>query len=321
VGFGWEADDLDGTSGAAVDELFFNEGEFSLTVRAGSRRGALVAAQTAPLLRYPRVRVEARVVDGAASRDDLQVGWDSTGTVVLVSGTMHPGRTRTISLAYRHPADAWRAALTEALARGGITISGRRAVVRSASPVALGAVTSMSFADVLARMEKPSQNQIAEILFRTAGRVRSGTGSADSAQRVVERQLTTWGVSPDQLVVRDGSGLSRHNFVSPTAIVRVLEAMRTHPDFRVFYDALPIAGRDGTIGSRMRGTPAEGNVRAKTGTLSRVRALSGYVTTPDGRTLLMSFFCNNFVTPTREVDRVVDALVAQLATLRLERRE
>ena len=89
--------------------------------------------------------------------------------------------------------------------------------------------------------------------------------------------------------------------------------MRRHGEFRTFYDALPIAGMDGTIRNRMRGTPAQGNVHAKTGTLDKARALSGYVTTADGRLLLFSMLANNHVVPNREVERVQDALAAFLA--------
>ncbi|MCU0636032.1 MAG: D-alanyl-D-alanine carboxypeptidase/D-alanyl-D-alanine-endopeptidase [Gemmatimonadaceae bacterium] len=321
IGSAWEADDLDGTSGAAIDELFFNEGEFTLQVRAGARAGARAVASTAPLSAYPRVRVTARTATGPVDRDALEVGWDSTGATMEVRGEIAPGTERRLFLAYRHPADAWRAAATEALRRAGITITGRHSRVSTGTPVVLASVTPLPFADVLRRMEKPSQNQLAEILYRTVGRARTGSALPDSAQRAVERQLAEWGVPSDHAAIRDGSGLSRHNYLTPTAIVRVLDVMRRREDFPVFYDALPIAGRDGTIANRMKGTPAEANVRAKTGTLDKARALSGYVTAPDGRLLLFSMLCNNWTTPVREVERVQDAIAARLAVLRLDRRE
>jgi D-alanyl-D-alanine carboxypeptidase/D-alanyl-D-alanine-endopeptidase (penicillin-binding protein 4) len=89
--------------------------------------------------------------------------------------------------------------------------------------------------------------------------------------------------------------------------------MRKRPDFKVFYDALPIGGVDGTIATRMRGTPAQGNVHAKTGTVDRSHALSGYVTTADGRMLLFSFQANNYTVPNTQVERVQDWIAAQLA--------
>ena len=137
---------------------------------------------------------------------------------------------------------------------------------------------------------------------------------------MVERQLLAWGADSAGFAVRDGSGLSRHDYVSPETIVRVLDAMRRHPEFALFRDALPIAGVDGTIRTRMRGTPAAGNAHAKTGTLDKARNLSGYVTTADGRLLLVSLMANNHVVSNREVERVQDAILAWVAGTPLEGR-
>jgi D-alanyl-D-alanine carboxypeptidase/D-alanyl-D-alanine-endopeptidase (penicillin-binding protein 4) len=166
-------------------------------------------------------------------------------------------------------------------------------------------------------MMKPSQNQVAEAFLRTLGLERAGVGTADSGRRVVERQFALWNIPSDAFIVRDGSGLSRSDLISPEAIVSILEAMRRSPNFAVFYESLPIAGVDGTIRTRMRDTPAQGNLRAKTGTLSMVRSLSGYVRTADGRLLECSMLCNNWTTPQASVDRVQDTIGAALAQLRL----
>ena len=129
--------------------------------------------------------------------------------------------------------------------------------------------------------------------------------------------MATWGVSPSTFVVRDGSGLSRYDYLAPEAIVHVLDVMRRSPNFQLFYDALPIAGVDGTIRTRMRGTPAENNVHAKTGSVANARSLSGYVRTVDGRMLIFSILSNNWTIPANDVTRVQDAIAARLAALRL----
>ena len=141
-------------------------------------------------------------------------------------------------------------------------------------------------------------------------------GSADSGARVVRDQLLAWGARADGFVVRDGSGLSRYNVVSPETIIRVLDAMRTGPHFALFHRSLPIAGVDGTVRNRMRGTAAANNVHAKTGTLNMVRSLSGYVTTAGGRPLLFSLLANHFTVPTRDIDALHEAIVVRLAALR-----
>jgi D-alanyl-D-alanine carboxypeptidase/D-alanyl-D-alanine-endopeptidase (penicillin-binding protein 4) len=145
----------------------------------------------------------------------------------------------------------------------------------------------------------------------------TGSGRPDSAAAVVQRQIGQWGVVPSEAVIRDGSGLSRYDYISPRTVVRILDAMRRSRDFRVYYDALPIAGVDGTIRNRMKGTPAEGNVHAKTGSVALSRSLSGFVTTANGRLLIFSLLSNNWTVPVREVERVQDTIGARLAALQL----
>jgi D-alanyl-D-alanine carboxypeptidase/D-alanyl-D-alanine-endopeptidase (penicillin-binding protein 4) len=252
----------------------------------------------------------------AARPEPLRAAYDSLGNTLVISGTIALGDSLTTTVSYRHPADAYLAALQEALADSGIVVTGKRLARGDTAGRAADTLTTLvsaSFADVLRRTQKPSQNQLAELLFRTSGLVTSGSGSADSARAVGARTLASWGISSADAAYRDGSGLSRHDYVTPRAIVKVLDAMRRSPHFAIYRDALPIAGVDGTIRSRMRGTPAQGNARGKTGTLDKARALSGYVTSADGQLVLFSLLCNNYTVPTREVERVQDALVVMLA--------
>jgi D-alanyl-D-alanine carboxypeptidase/D-alanyl-D-alanine-endopeptidase (penicillin-binding protein 4) len=323
LGLGWEWDDLDESYSAGVGALYFNEGFTQVVVHGGSRAGAPVRATTRPSTTYPRLIVGATTVATPTSTDTLTprpaivVGQDSSHAGVLVSGTIAVGDSVVIELSNRDQTAAYLAALTEALRGAGIRISDAKSD-STARADSLFTTLSPPLRDVLPYFLKPSQNQIGEILFKTLALVKTGVGTADSAQRVVSNQLLAWGAAADGFAVRDGSGLSRHDYVSPRTLVHVLDAARLLPDFKVFYDALPIAGVDGTIRGRMKGTPAEGNVHAKTGTLDKARSLSGFVTTADGRLLLFSALCNNYVVPTRRVDQVTDALGVRLATLRLD---
>ena len=116
-------------------------------------------------------------------------------------------------------------------------------------------------------------------------------------------------------VIADGSGLSRLNFVSARMLIRILRVMTRDAESMAAFEAtMPIAGHDGTIANRMKASRAEGNVKAKTGTLTSVRALSGYVDTADGERVVFSTICNNFTTPTATVDAVVDQAMARLAS-------
>ena len=322
LGFGWEWDDLNEPYGAGVDALYFNEGFTEISVRGGANPGDPIQATTLPLATYPPLIVRATTIArpltaaDSAQRTPLTVSYDWPHGAALLAGTVAAGDTAVVELALRdHPA-AFIAALREALRFGGIRVDDARtdSLARLDSLVTL---SSPRLREILPIFEKPSQNQIGELLFKSVALKAVGVGRADSAQQVVGRQLVAWGAEPDGFAVRDGSGLSRHDYVSPRTLVRVLDAMRLHPDFRVFYDALPIAGVDGTIGTRMRGTPAQGNVRAKTGYIDKARSLSGYVTTADGQLLMFSLLCNNYSVPTKRVEQVQDTLAIRLATLRL----
>ena len=344
-GFGWAYDDFDAGYSAPVDELFYNEGFFTLTVKAGKVLGKPLAVTSKPLLAYPKiiVRAVARARgDSVGENRELRANWDSTASGVVVTGSLPMGDSSRIELAYRHPNDAALAAIQDYLVTRHITFTASKKK-RKAGPVwrdtakvgvqvgrifmqpaairttdTLVTLESPPLRDVLMRLEKPSQNQLAEILFKTIALERTGFGRADSARAVVQRQLVEWGIPPEAVAVRDGSGLSRHDYVAPRTLVKILDTMRRSPSFDVFYAALPIAGVDGTIASRMKGTVAANNVHAKTGTVDKARSLSGYVTTADGQMLVFSFLCNNYTVPTRAVERVQDAIAVRLASMRLK---
>ena len=264
-GYGWEWDDLSGSSGAPVDELLYNEG----------------------------------MVQRAARID---------------------GRDTTVAIATRTPGYAYLSALYLALSRRGIAVEGLvdLGVDSLVAPYdTLYAFQSPPMREILKHFLKPSQNQIGEVLLKTLGLERAGVGVADSGAAVVRRQLTEWGVDSAGVVVYDGSGLSRHDLVSPETLVRTLVAMmRDSTTFAVFHDALPIAGVDGTIRTRMAGTAAANNLRAKTGTIEFVRSLSGFVSTADGELLVFSFLSNHFTVPVAQITRIQDAMGVLLANYR-----
>jgi D-alanyl-D-alanine carboxypeptidase/D-alanyl-D-alanine-endopeptidase (penicillin-binding protein 4) len=294
-----------------------------VTVKAGRTVGAAVSASTSPTVGYPALRIEATTRDsgnvsvpGAPRPPRLQAAYDTIGHALVLTGTLALGDSTRLTVAYRHPADAFVAAFGESLASARLVVQGKPIARRDTATRALdtlAVIVSPPFADVLKRMEKPSQNQMAELFFRTVALHATGSGSADSAQAIGTRTLASWGITTADVAYRDGSGLSRHDYLTPRSVVKVLDVMRRSPHYALFRDALPIAGVDGTIRSRMRGTPAEGNVRAKTGTLDKARALSGYVTTANGRVVLFSMLANNFTVPNRDVERVQDLLASMLA--------
>ncbi len=134
---------------------------------------------------------------------------------------------------------------------------------------------------------------------------------AKKAREVLQR----WNIPDDSVVIADGSGLSRYNYVTSEALVRILQVMRGDARHAsAFVESLPVAGRDGTLARRLAGTAAEGKVRAKTGTVDNVRAIAGYVETADGDTLVFSMIANNFTVASGVIDAAADQALIRLAT-------
>ncbi len=324
-GYGWSWDEVDEPYSAGVDELYFNEGFSRIIIRGGAFPGEPVTAAVLPSRGYPRVRIDARTVpepDSALTAGDalvtplsIRVERDSSPGTLVVRGTIAPHDSQMVRFAHPEPPTAYITALKEALEARGLSVAESDSVTRDRSTTrdTIAVILSPPLREIMPAFEKPSQNQIGEILLRTLGLERTGVGIPDSGRAVIERQLLEWGATRDGFVVRDGSGLSRYNYLSPETIVRVLEVMRRDTAFPVFYDALPIAGVDGTLANRMKGTYAEANAHGKTGFVSQARSLSGYVTSADGRLLIYSLLCNNWTVPVRVVERVQDSIVARLA--------
>lgn len=164
---------------------------------------------------------------------------------------------------------------------------------------------------ILAIINKPSQNFYADMLLKGLGAEAHELGSFSNGEKVVKDMLTTAGVDSRSLNMSDGSGLSRYNRVEPRQTLALLNYMYHRPDFAVFEASLPIMGLDGTLRGRMKGTMAEGNVKAKTGTIGGVRALSGYMTA-NGRRLAFSMMANNYYTPTSAATEAQDQAVLEI---------
>jgi D-alanyl-D-alanine carboxypeptidase/D-alanyl-D-alanine-endopeptidase (penicillin-binding protein 4) len=151
---------------------------------------------------------------------------------------------------------------------------------------------------LLAIVNKPSQNFYADQFLKTIGYVKYHEGSFQAGERVVREMLTAARVDTTSLRMLDGSGLSRQDLVEPRMTVGLLAFMAWQPEGRVYYESLPIAGVDGTLRKRMKGTPAQGHVHAKTGYIGRVRCLSGYATTREKHRLAFSMMVNNYTAET-----------------------
>ena len=129
--------------------------------------------------------------------------------------------------------------------------------------------------------------------------------------------LQSWNIDTGGIVQADGSGLSRYNLITPATMVAVLTHINRDERLRSAFEAtLPIAGRNGTLENRMKGTLADGNARLKTGSLTGVRAMAGYVRTADGETVALAIFANNYENSSSVINAACDSIVVRLASFR-----
>ena len=192
--------------------------------------------------------------------------------------------------------------------RGFIPASNQKIFTTAAALQRLNANTPIrsnsSLQDWVMVINKRSHNGYADSLMRYLG----GPGAAKAT-------LAQLGVDPGAFRIADGSGLSRSNTTTPRALVDTLRAMYYSPQGQLFVASLPVAGQNGTLTRRMRATPAQGNVYAKTGTLRGVRALSGYANNPTHGTLVFSILANDFSRSGDSLVRAIDQVVVQLNTM------
>lgn len=161
---------------------------------------------------------------------------------------------------------------------------------------------------------KASQNLHAELLLRLVSKLKGGDGSFEDGSATRRQFLLKAGLKSDEFYLLDGSGLSRRDLITPESVVQLLSYASRQSWGPLYEQSLPVAGVDGSLAERFVNTPASGLVHAKTGTLSHVNALSGYVETRSGRRLVFSIFCNNHNVPSSKVIGAIDSIVVLLVT-------
>jgi len=315
-GSGWTWDSEPAAYAAYITPLILNGNSIQVSVRPGATTGDTVIVQTDPFTNYVSIEnLGVTVADTVRERLRISRKWRERLNVITVTGeTIDTLRGREVSLSLWDPDRYAATVLAERLSRVGVPVG----------PVTLD-TSRLSGTEVLrfshrldsavTFMAKISDNLTAEALLKVLGAERFGPpGSAEGGISVVHQFLSEKGIDTTRMILADGSGVSRYNLTSASAIIDLLRAMhRSEDHFPAFYHALPVAGVDGTIGHRMKGTMAEGNLRAKTGTLSGVSALSGYVTTREGELLAFSILMQNYHTSSRHYRKVQDSIGRVLA--------
>ena len=170
--------------------------------------------------------------------------------------------------------------------------------------------------EIIKVTNKQSQNLYAEQILKTIGLETKGFGSVANGLNTEGRVLKDMGINPESMNIVDGSGLSRLDLVTPRQIVALLNYMYKSRYFIPFFNSLPIAGIDGTLGDRMQNSKAQGKIRAKPGYLEGVRNLSGYAFTGDNEPIAFSIIVNNFSVPVKLADNIQDLVCLRIANFK-----
>jgi serine-type D-Ala-D-Ala carboxypeptidase/endopeptidase (penicillin-binding protein 4) len=343
-GSGWEWEDLTWYYGAEVSSLTINDNALDLFVKPGSQVGAPAVITTGPP--DPLLTIVNHVATGPkGAKREISVYRGLGENTIEVSGILPlDDRGYVGGVAISHPALLFVHLLRDALARQGIPVTGRVRTesVTNRETVGMGAdgqsvthvkimplrptleiatLQSPPLSVVAAQTLKPSQNLYTELILRSLGKTTESSPplantrtSEDEGREVVKAFLKEAGLIPETLVLSDGSGLSRNDMITAEATVQLLTYMSKHKHAVVWRDALPIAGVDGTLRNRMKGTVAENNLRAKTGSLSSAASLSGYVTSAAGENLVFSIMVNNYPSDAEPRTVCIDPIAVLLAS-------
>ncbi len=304
---GWEWDDLQWYYGAEISALPINDNAVDLSVKPGSVSSPC-AVQVLPINAIVKI-VNRCVTSVSGAKRDLKVEKKLDQNTVEISGIMPADdKGYQSSIAVSRPGQLFVELLRGLLIQKGVTITGQNKllnakdkaifVVSSAIPqVEIAKLESPPFSVIAAKTLKPSQNTYTETILRALGeQVGDKTDpkkeSMERGLEVVRNFLLQAGIPADSVIQSDGSGLSRHDLITPSSAVQLYIYMSKSRYADAWREALPIGGIDGTLKNRFKGTVAAGNVRGKTGTIDQVSSLSGYVNSATGEKFVFSIIVN-----------------------------
>jgi serine-type D-Ala-D-Ala carboxypeptidase/endopeptidase (penicillin-binding protein 4) len=319
---GWTIDDMLWSYGAAVSAIAVNDNAFTLDLRPGALAGDPATYVLDPASDFYTIGNLIRT-GPRGSEEKLIAARDPGSRLIRVSGTMPAGGPpRRLTIAVEEPAEYAASLLARLLDSRGIHIRGiaraRHAshpAISAASPPAeniLAEHTSPPLAEDIRLTNKNSENLHAELLLLLAANEKAGATTYEEAEKFASDFFRTAGIADGQVILSDGSGLSRRDLVTPRAVVQMLRYAATQPWGELYRSSLPVAGEDGTLAERMKNTPASGRIIAKTGTTEHVNALSGYATTVGGAHLIFSILGNNNNLHAQTANAALDAIAVAM---------
>lgn len=331
-GLGWQWNDLQWYFGAEPSALSVNENTVEVTIAPSNKQGSAASVVVTPNENYVRLTNHANTADGDAPTT-IGIIRDLSSNDIRVWGDFPvAGHAFSAFLSVHDPA-LWAATLfKQALISRGIKVNGdvRSRDFRSAQNEKFDPQKSFELAfqdseplgEIIRRTNKESNNLFAELLLRTVGKERgslapdpdakknAARGDDQAGTAVIKYWLEQKGIPSGAIELRDGSGLSRLDLITPEVTARLLAAIANSAGAATFHDSLPIAGKDGTLSSRLK--KYEGRIFAKTGTLTYVHSLSGYATTSSAEILAFSILSNE-VTADRKTLEAIDEIAGSIA--------
>jgi D-alanyl-D-alanine carboxypeptidase/D-alanyl-D-alanine-endopeptidase (penicillin-binding protein 4) len=316
----WTKDDEIREFGAPVSALTVNDNVLTVTIRPGAHAGDAAELKLDPGIEY--YAIDNRIVTVARGGEaKIRMARQSGSRQLLLWGSIPEAHGAVLEeTAIDDPALYAASALYDALTRRGVAISGRpvarhRQAMDDSEPVSgtvVASRTSPPLTHLLQMMDKVSQNLHAELMLREVGRFVRHSGTREAGLEELNAMLTEIGVSRDETRLEDGSGLSRNTLVTPRAFTRLLAFLYGSKYKEDWISLLPVGGEDGTLKRRLCCVSEGRCVRAKTGSLSRALALSGYADSKTRGRLAFSIMVNDFSTPAAEVRAWIDKIALAL---------
>ncbi|MEG4839344.1 D-alanyl-D-alanine carboxypeptidase/D-alanyl-D-alanine-endopeptidase [Microcoleus sp. B9-D4] len=319
----WEWEDAQAGYGAPINSLIFNQNAIDLLLSPQALGQPLKVTFVEAKLANQWQLQNNTVTVAQNESEFIEVGREFDRPIIRVSGQLKVGgEPESAYVAVVNPANNFLQYFQQALATEGIPV--KQSLVASASRnlnQELATVESPAMAELVRETNRESNNLYAEVLLRLLGKVtdkmpvpQEDTG--ESGLKELKTVLTQLGVNPNSYILADGSGLSRHNLISPEALVQTLRFMANSPAASIYRQSLPIAGESGTLKNRFNITPNRVILQAKTGTMSGVSALSGYIEVPNYEPLVFSIIVNQSDLSTAKMRSATDEIVLLLNRLR-----
>ena len=321
LGIGWSWDNETYDYSAPTSGLCYNNNCVDLLISPGQYVGSTAEVKVHPNTKYITLHNKIRTVPNDTFTNLDYYRKSGTNIIDAFGVISLRGRTQVEPISIDNPTLYAATVLKEMLEQAGISVTGSAMDIDDINSKkeftniyqTLNSSSSAPLSEIIKTTNKISQNLYAEQLLKTLAKEFEGLGSIGKSVELQRKFFNEVGIDPDKIEIIDGSGLSRLNLVTPMQVLAILNYMYHHQYWNEFYNSLPIAGVDGTISGRMKNSKAANNVRAKTGFINHVRALSGYVTSKDGEVYAFSMIANNYTVPTSLVNNIQDSVCIRLA--------